>query len=107
MNSIYTNSFHLFGTKLTQLILPDELYIDRYSSSLYTKYLRESPQKIFYIIKCHIYYDAEVHVYVYAHFSSKVSAPQDAHKQISAAGFPWLKHFRIQWYIGKNFGSKL
>ena len=37
---------------------------------------------------------------------SKVTAPQDAHKQISA-GFSWLKHFRIQWYVGKNFGSRL
>ena len=35
----------------------------------------------------------------------KVTAPQDAHKQFSAAGFPWFKHFRIQWYIGKNFGN--
>ena len=26
----YTNSFHLFGTKLTQWILPGELYIDCY-----------------------------------------------------------------------------
>ena len=32
----------------------------------------------------------------YCLFSSKVTAPQDAHKQFSAAGSPWLKHFRIQ-----------
>ena len=36
-------------------------------------------------------------------YTSKVTAPQDAHKQFSAAGFPWLKHFRIQWYVGKSF----
>ena len=31
--------------------------------------------------------------------TSKVITPQDAHKQISAAGFPWHKHFRIQCYM--------
>ena len=34
-----------------------------------------------------------------SYIMSKVTAPQDAHKQFSAAGLPWLKHFRIQWYI--------
>ena len=37
----------------------------------------------------------------------KVTSPQDAHKEFSAAGFPWLKHLKIQWYVGKNFVSKL
>ena len=36
---------------------------------------------------------------------NRVTTPQDAHKQFSAAGFPKLKHFKIQWYVGKNFGS--
>ena len=39
--------------------------------------------------------------------ASKVTAPQDAHRQFNAAGFPWLKHFTIHWYIGKIFGSRL
>ena len=39
----------------------------------------------------------------YMFAKSKVTA----HKQFSAAGFAWLKHFRIQWYVGKNFGNRL
>ena len=44
---------------------------------------------------------------IHSAFNEQVTAPQDARKQFSAAGFPWLKHFRVQWYVGKNFGSRL
>ena len=37
-------------------------------------------------------------IYLFIYLSSKVTALQDAHKQISAAGLPWLKHFRVQCY---------
>ena len=46
--------------------------------------------------------------YWYLLFTSKVTAPQDAHKQISAVDLPWLKHFKSSvLYVGKIFVSSL
>ena len=45
VKSIYTTSYCSFGNKLTQWILPGEIYIDSYSSSLYVKCFFGNPQE--------------------------------------------------------------
>ena len=41
---------------------------------------------------------------IFHHFIASLTAPQDA---LSTAGFPWLKHCRVQCFVGKRFVSRL